>query len=375
MSPTGRHLRVLMTTDTVGGVFHYAVELARALAREGVTTVLAAMGGHASVAQRRSALAVPGLSLHESSYRLEWMNDPWSDVDRAGAWLRQLEEETAPDVVHLNGYAHASLPWRAPTVVVGHSCVLSWFEAVRGDPAPRDYDEYRARVARGLASASCVVAPTRAMAHALREHYGPRLACRVIHNGRRARAFGTSAKEPFVLSVGRLWDEAKNVAALAAVAPALPWPVRVAGSPSLEGTGELQAAGVEWLGILDEAGVCSVMGRAAIYALPARYEPFGLSVLEAALSSCALVLGDIPSLRELWDGCAVFVDAERSVDLQRELTALMGDPARTSLLGRRARERALRYSSERMATAYLTLYRELLARRAPSSTLSGAQCA
>ncbi len=32
--------------------------------------------------------------------------------------------------------------------------------------------------------------------------------------------------------------------------------------------------------------------------LPARYEPFGLSVLEAALSGCALVLGDIPSLRE-----------------------------------------------------------------------------
>ena len=36
--------------------------------------------------------------------------------------------------------------------------------------------------------------------------------------------------------------------------------------------------------------------RAGIYALPAVYEPFGLSVLEAALSGCALVLGDIPSL-------------------------------------------------------------------------------
>ncbi len=40
--------------------------------------------------------------------------------------------------------------------------------------------------------------------------------------------------------------------------------------------------------------------RAAIFAHPARYEPFGLSVLEAALSGCALVLGDISSLRELW---------------------------------------------------------------------------
>src|SRR5439155_1168938 len=50
--------------------------------------------------------------------------------------------------------------------------------------------------------------------------------------------------------------------------------------------------------------------EASIYAWPARYEPFGLSVLEAALSGCALVLGDIPSLRELWEGAAWFVPAD-----------------------------------------------------------------
>ena len=52
------------------------------------------------------------------------------------------------------------------------------------------------------------------------------------------------------------------------------------------------------------------MGRAAIYALPARYEPFGLSILEAALSGCALVIGDIPSLREIWADAALFVPSD-----------------------------------------------------------------
>ncbi|MEB3829625.1 glycosyltransferase [Phormidium sp. CCY1219] len=50
--------------------------------------------------------------------------------------------------------------------------------------------------------------------------------------------------------------------------------------------------------------------RAAIYAFPARYEPFGLSVLEAALSGCALVLGDIPRLREMWGDAAVFANPD-----------------------------------------------------------------
>ena len=63
----------------------------------------------------------------------------------------------------------------------------------------------------------------------------------------------------------------------------------VAALPLLEALGKLPAAEMKlWF------------AHAAIYCLPARYEPFGLSVLEAGLSGCALVLGDIPSLREIW---------------------------------------------------------------------------
>src|SRR5690625_7216151 len=33
--------------------------------------------------------------------------------------------------------------------------------------------------------------------------------------------------------------------------------------------------------------------QASVFVMPSRYEPFGLSVLEAALSGCALILSDI----------------------------------------------------------------------------------
>src|SRR5690606_34197804 len=94
--------RILLTTDTVGGVWTYAMELARALNQRGVAVELATMGTALSPAQRKAAAALPRTRVHESTYRLEWMADPWDDVGRAGEWLLELEASTRPDVVHLN---------------------------------------------------------------------------------------------------------------------------------------------------------------------------------------------------------------------------------------------------------------------------------
>src|SRR4051812_41434922 len=102
---------VLMTADAVGGVWVYARELAAALARDGVRVTIAAMGPEPSPAQRAEVEAIAGVTLTSRPYRLEWMDDPWSDVDAAGDWLLGLAR--GADVVHLNGYAHASLPWSA----------------------------------------------------------------------------------------------------------------------------------------------------------------------------------------------------------------------------------------------------------------------
>jgi glycosyltransferase involved in cell wall biosynthesis len=102
------------------------------------------------------------------------------------------------------------------------------------------------------------------------------------------------------------------------------------------------------------------MARASIYAMPARYEPFGLSILEAGLSGCALVLGDIPSLREHWDGAAAFVAPDDRGALRRAIGRLIDSPARRAELGRRARERGHEFTVGRMVDAYQRLYHGLL---------------
>ena len=345
-----------MTTDTVGGVWTYALELARALAPHGVEVALASMGPPPNSLQRAEAAGLSNVILHESTHALEWMDDPWPEVERAGKWLLDLDAAFAPDVIHLNGYVHAPLPWGAPVLVAAHSCVFSWWLAVRGEPPPVSCREYQRRVGAGLAAADLVVAPTAAMLRALDEHYGKVGRGWVIHNARDPDDFLPAPKTPRIFAAGRAWDEAKNLAALDAVAPRVPWPISVAGDCRHPGGQWASFTHVHCLGKLDVARMQTELQESAIYALPARYEPFGLSALEAGLCGCALVLGDIPSLREVWGDAAVFVEPGDQDALANTLNALIADDARRSELGRRARVRGLTYTPEKMAGRYLEAY-------------------
>jgi glycogen synthase len=356
-------MKVLMSADTVGGVWTYAMELARSLRGRDVSFVLATMGAPLSAAQRDEASALENVDMRESSFRLEWMDDPWEEVERAGQWLLELEARTRPDVVHLNGYAHGALPWTAPVCVVAHSCVLSWWAAVKGGDAPREWDRYRDAVRRGLRGADVVIAPSEAMLRAVRSHYGKLPPARVIYNGRAATRFSPGRKEPIVLSVGRLWDEAKNAAALEAIAGDLSWPVFIAGEARRPGGDRRDFGAVHCLGRFTERELASWLARASIYALPARYEPFGLSALEAGLAGCALVLGDIPSLREVWGHAALFVAPDDHGALSNAIERLAACDELRREFATRSRARALTYSPERMADQYVDVYYDLIAPR------------
>jgi glycosyltransferase involved in cell wall biosynthesis len=346
--------RVLMTADAVGGVWTYALELANALAARDVEVSLAAMGAPLDASRRAELRASQVSRAYAESCALEWMTDPWRDVERTGVWLREIADDLEPDVVHLNGYAHAALDWNAPVLVVGHSCVLSWHEAVHGRAAGPEWSLYRKAVTRGLAVASMLVAPTHAMLDELVRLYGAPCARRVIPNGRRLRLLERPSKEPFVLTAGRVWDDAKNVRALARVAPCLPWPVLVAGDGG-------PIDGVRSLGFLEREDLDGLLARAAIFAEPARYEPFGLAALEAGLAGCALVLGDLASLREVWGDAALYVSPDDDEQLVHALASLMHDHDAIARLGRRARVRAAELTPERMASAYANAYESVLA--------------
>jgi glycosyltransferase involved in cell wall biosynthesis len=353
-------MKALMTADTVGGVFTYAVELVGALRADGIEVAVATMGAPLSADQRARLDAAGVAAVHESAFRLEWMDDPWEDVDAAGEWLLELEAREHPDVVHVNGYAHAALRWRAPVVAVAHSCVPSWWQAVHACEAPAQWERYRRAVRAGLDAAAVVVAPTAAMLADLERHHGGvgRRGA-VVHNGSTAPLVAPDApRDPLVLAAGRMWDPAKNLAALDAAAHGLAWPVVVAGD--LDGRSPLN---VRTLGRVPAHELDRLRARAPIFVHPARYEPFGLAPLEGARAGCALVLGDIPSLREVWGDAAAFVDPADARALQAALAQLVDDDAARVRLARRGHDRAQRYTVTAMAQGYRRIYERALARR------------
>jgi len=343
-------MNVLMTADTVGGVWTYAMELTRAL--PDVRFTLATMGRRATEAQHGEV--PPNVELVESDWKLEWQDDPWEDVDRAGEWLLALERERQPDLVHLNGYVHGALPFRAPKLVVAHSCVLSWWRAVKGEDAPAERSEYHRRVTSGLAGAALVAAPSAWMLGALDEHYRFTTPRSLIYNGRRFEPSTGHGHRASVFAAGRLWDEAKNLRAVVEAAPRIEWPVRMAGD------GGTNAENVTYLGWLDTEGVARAYGESAIYLFPALYEPFGLSILEAALSGCALILGDIPSLREIWRDAAVFVPPRNTDTIARVVNEVIGNAPLRHELSQRAQLRALTFTVETMARRYRDAYAALV---------------
>lgn len=353
--------RILMTADAIGGVWSYALELSGELARRDVEVVLAVMGDAPSPAQRLEIAALPNVTLAEGPFKLEWMPDADDDVARAGEWLLDLAATHRPDMIHLNGFAHAALPFGVPVLVVAHSDVVTWWAACRGDVLPREWDRYRAHVRRAAASADLLVAPTRAYLDAFTRAHGEARRSRVILNGRDPRRYAPGEKRAVVLAAGRLWDKAKNIATLVEAARGLPFAVEIAGPIAApEGRSVPESTEIEWLGTLPHAALAERMAQAAVFAAPARYEPFGLGVLEAALSGSALVLSETASFRELWEDAAIFVPHNDPAALRAALAHLLEAPEQAAVLGARARARGESYTAQRMGDGYSAAYHGLL---------------
>jgi glycogen(starch) synthase len=350
-----------MTADTVGGVWTYSVDLCSAFQNLGIQVCLATMGSPLSERQRMELAQIESVVLFESSFKLEWMDQPWEDVDGAGMWLLQLEADFAPDLIHLNGYSHASLNWKAPVVVVAHSCVLSWWKAMRGGPLPEEWLEYKLRVQRGLKAADAVVAISRSYGEELQELYGDINNLQVIYNGRNAGTFYSAEKKLQVFAMGRIWDEAKNLSLLGKLENKYELPILIAGDNRHPVTGDrLEIPNVQLLGVLSPAEVTRNLAESYIYVLPARYEPFGLSVLEAALSGCLLILSDIPVFRELWGTGAMYFNPLNREGLDHLLSHVFDHPQEYQPITEKAKSRASLFSMQGMVENYITLYQSLV---------------
>jgi glycosyltransferase involved in cell wall biosynthesis len=363
-------MHVLVTADTVGGVWIYTRELVAGLARRGVQVTLVSFGEIPTAAQTEWLEGLRGVDFHPTGFRLEWMQDAKQDIGHSSQYLMSLIEEVRPDVLHLNQFAYGALPAGIPKLVVAHSDVVSWWENVNGVQPPEDHWTiwYRRTVAAGLNAATAVVAPTQWMLRYVEMLYGMPRVRAVIHNGRTPALFNPHCdKQDVVLSVGRVWDAGKQVNLL--TESELQVPVCIVGEErhadeSLRQPPFAQRGnqGVEFRGPQSESELCGLYSRAAIYAATSCYEPFGLAPLEAALSRCAVVANDIPTFHELWGHTACYFRRNDASSLAETIERLRADRelrlTYANLAYNRARQR---FTAGRMVDEYMALYRSMIA--------------
>ncbi len=350
-------LRILMTTDAVGGVWTYATALSCAFAARGAQVYLVTQGPRPSEAQR-SMIRDSSVRLLDSRLALEWQDPAGEDMPTARRFFRELEAQLQPDLVHLNSFRDAAFDWRCPVVIGAHSCVNSWALACDDTAWLSDarWRHYTKAVAIGLDRAAAWVCPSQAFHDVIVDLYQPRSSGFVIWNGTARRA-ASKQRDTFILAAGRMWDAAKNLGLLIRAADKLDCPIMVAG-PIGDST---PGSSARLLGEIPHAKLRRLMPRAAIFASPALYEPFGLAVLEAAAAGCALVLADIPTFRELWHDAALLVDPTDVRAWHRALADLWTDASRLTQLRQAALLRSRHYSLRRMVDSYVALYRTLLA--------------
>lgn len=361
-------MHILVTADTVGGVWTYTQELVRGLLARGHQITLVSFGALPKRSAELRLQSLEGLDYLPTPYRLEWMQDCESDIVESTAFLQSVIKRTHPDVLHLNQYCYGSVDARVPRLVVAHSDVLSWWNAVHGTTPPRSSwsNWYETTVNRGLNGADIVVAPSQWMMDALVRHYHVPGRRTIVYNGRSPSLFDAGhPKANCALSVGRVWDHGKQTALLLSCRSAVP--VRIVGpleAPATGGTGWSAGAAadtVEVCGAREESELRALYAEAGTYIATSRYEPFGLAPVEAALSRCAIVANDLPIFHELWGDAALFFRRNDMRALETVLQRLAEKPALRSEYGDRAYQHAREhFDAARMVTEYEQLYQELL---------------
>ncbi|WP_315927044.1 glycosyltransferase family 4 protein [Mesorhizobium sp. SP-1A] len=343
-----------MTVDAVGGVWQYAMALAEQLSRSGEAIVLAGLGPPPSAEQKAEA---------EAFATLVWLKTPPDWMARTEAELAGLRREIAEllrdhaiDLAHLNEPGQAvGLDLPCPVVAVSHSCIGTWFRAVRNEPPPPEWTWHFERTRTGLEQADLVVAPSASHAAALDACYQLRRTAIVVHNAVKPPTHAAQRKDT-VFAAGRWWDDGKNARVLDRASTLASWPIIAAGPGNgPNGTGFVFRS-ANGLGPVSHAEIRERMACCGIFVSPSLYEPFGLAALEAATAGTPLVLADIPTYRELWSGAAAFFPPGDAQALAQTLNCLIEDAPLRHALGAAALRRSLSFTLARQATAMRAAY-------------------
>jgi len=371
-------MHVLITTDTMNGIWTYTRELASGLIGRGFRVTLVSFGEIPMPEQTAWMERFPDLHYIPTAFRLDWMENGEEHFEEGSRFLCALIDDCRPDLLHANHLCYGALKCRLPRVVVAHGDLVTWWKAVHGrEPKESAWlSWYRRAVAEGLAGADAVVGPSEWMLSALNSTYGSAKRETVIHYGRNPVLFNPYVKkEDSVLAIGRLVDPAKQVSLLTLQKQTVP--VCIVGTETIEQKPPTVRAdvkfsdgssGVAVKGEQTESQLRLLYSKAAMYAGTARYEPAGMNLIEAALSRCALILNDIPSLREIWGQAAVYFRTNDADSLAEAVRILSSDQQMLRSFANRAFQRAREsFNAYRMTDNYVQLYRKIANQRAQAA--------
>jgi glycogen(starch) synthase len=370
-------MHVLITTDTLNGNWTYTRELVSGLITRGFRITLVSFGGIPLPEQTAWMERLYGLTYHPTAFRLDWMQEGQHDFSDASEYLCSVIREAKPDIFHSNHLCYGALPLEIPRVVVAHGDLITWWQAVHGrEPTPSAWLRwYRQTIAEGIAAASVVVAPSEWLLNSVRACYGAGRREQVIHHGRNPIFFNPyTAKEDSVLAVGRLLDPAKQVGLL--TQRIQPFPVCIVGDEEPPANRAVRtdvrfqdgSSGIALRGPQSEAQMRLLYSKAAVFAGTSRYEISGMNILEAALSRCALVLNDTPSLRELWGNAALYFETNDPENLADTIRIFSDDPQLRRNFANRAFQRAREcFNAHRMTDNYVQLYHSVMSKKAAAA--------
>lgn len=196
-----------------------------------------------------------------------------------------------------------------------------------------------------------------------------------------AQRHGIDPTRPSVIFVGRITRQ-KGLTHLLAAARAFDPSIQLvlcAGAPDTEAiAGETATAverlaatrtGVVWIrDMLPRTEVVELLSAATIFVCPSVYEPLGIVNLEAMACETPVVASAVGGIPEVVEhgitGLLVDYDPDAldqfEAGLASAVNALAADPARTGVMGRAGRQRAVReFGWDRIADRTVELYRSL----------------
>jgi glycosyltransferase involved in cell wall biosynthesis len=249
-----------------------------------------------------------------------WARSSFPDPGLFSAKVREADLVHAPTM--------AAPPVRQPLVVTVHDAGFAVFPEAY---TQRSLKWHKMSMERVAERARLVIAPSQAASEEIaRLCLIPSERIRVVPNGvdnvqasqaeteEALKRYGLS-RYGYVLWVGSL-EPRKNVTTLvrafAKLPPSLGTVLVLVGPPGWLERGIVPASAaaelserLRLLGHVPESDLRCLYAGASVFAFPSLHEGFGLPVLEAMAQGAPVVCSDIPALRELSGGAAVFVGA------------------------------------------------------------------